>query len=439
MESEIDLLKQKNARLMAKNYKLEAEIVKLRQIIDENARRDVKVMELEQKNMELEARLAVLEQSSLVVGEQPQNDKKAIVKVLPEMDAFLVEVNKKSIGDKIRERSAEPVTLPEQVVKELTPACKLVISGNKSPVKSFMVNKQASTSENIDMECQKIPYNQKVEQDLRRELSSTEIGNSKMNKAFDIQISELSLEAILMGSSEVTAQNIVDLFRVAIKFKRKEILCWYCYYKAYKDRVRDVKSKNGINDKSVRTLVYSEIKPLLPDITDIQDIINNFPKKAINIDDAGYEGYEDSIPNWNRHTLDYYPNLYREFSSENFDYYGITDETSYPLCKLDHSDGESIEEKGNMSKSDKVLIPKYLDWHAKLTGLPSVLTDKIRSSLYKKYKKETGYEPWQLSEAIISISEKPQASDFKPITFKVKPDLELIIKSMLEHFTYLKF
>jgi hypothetical protein len=58
-----------------------------------------------------------------------------------------------------------------------------------------------------------------------------------------------------------------------------------------------------------------------------------------------------------------------------------------------------------MSKPDKVLTPEYLDWHAKLNGLPSVLTDKIRSNLYKKYKKETGHKPWQLSEAVTSISE----------------------------------
>src|SRR6266496_2004670 len=89
-----------------------------------------------------------------------------------------------------------------------------------------------------------------------------------------------------------------------------------------------------------------------------------------------------------------------------------------------------------MTKSDKVLTPKYLDWHAKLSGLPSVLTDKIRTNLYKRYKKETENEPWQ---SLISISEKPQASDFKPITFEVIPDSELIIKSVLEHFTYLKF
>jgi hypothetical protein len=42
-------------------------------------------------------------------------------------------------------------------------------------------------------------------------------------------------------------------------------------------------------------------------------------------------------------TLDQYPNLYREFSSENFDYYGITNDTSCPLCKLGHDDEESIE------------------------------------------------------------------------------------------------
>jgi hypothetical protein len=96
-----------------------------------------------------------------------------------------------------------------------------------------------------------------------------------------------------------------------------------------------------------------------------------------------------------------------------------------------------IERK--MTESVKILTADYLDWHAKLSGLPSILTDKIRSKLYKRYKKETGNEPWQLSEAVISISEKPQASDFKPITFEVKPDPESIIKSVLEHFTYLKF
>ncbi|PKY60485.1 hypothetical protein RhiirA4_449672 [Rhizophagus irregularis] len=48
--------------------------------------------------------------------------------------------------------------------------------------------------------------------------------------------------------------------------------------------------------------------------------------------------------------LDQYPNLYKECNSENFDYYGITDETTCgnyicPLCKLGHDD-EEIEVGG---------------------------------------------------------------------------------------------
>ena len=51
--------------LSGTRYELEAEIVKLRQIIEENAIRNSRVKELEQKNTELEARLAILELGSL--------------------------------------------------------------------------------------------------------------------------------------------------------------------------------------------------------------------------------------------------------------------------------------------------------------------------------------------------------------------------------------
>ena len=103
-----------------------------------------------------------------------------------------------------------------------------------------------------------------------------------------------------------------------------------------------------------------------------------------------------------------------------------------------------------MTESVKILTADYLDWHAKLTGLPSVLTDRIRSSLYKKYKREMGLEPWQLSEVRLLMNSKPenkvsylssseQCEEKGPIIFEVRPDPELIIKSVLEHFTYLKF
>src|SRR3989442_1467270 len=63
---------------------------------------------------------------------------------------------------------------------------------------------------------QKILYRQKVEQGLRQELSSF-CNKDSDGRMFDIQVSEFSLEAILTGSSKITAQTIVDLFNVAMK------------------------------------------------------------------------------------------------------------------------------------------------------------------------------------------------------------------------------
>src|SRR5947199_9067490 len=103
-----------------------------------------------------------------------------------------------------------------------------------------------------------------------------------------------------------------------------------------------------------------------------------------------------------------------------------------------------------MTESDKILTPEYLDWHAKLSGLPSILTDKIQSKLYKRYKKQTEHEPWQLSEVHesevinskpenkVSYLSFPEKCEEGPITFEARPNPELIIKSVLKHFPYLK-
>ena len=131
MESEIDLLRQENARLVAKNYELEAEIVKLRQIIEENARRDVRVKELEQKNTELKARLASLEQVSLIVDRQLQNDNEMISEGLPEVSVPAVDVSEfvvdqqnnvdtKSTEDKIIDDYLLKQTMMPEVLLEIT-------------------------------------------------------------------------------------------------------------------------------------------------------------------------------------------------------------------------------------------------------------------------------------------------------------------------------
>jgi len=92
-----------------------------------------------------------------------------------------------------------------------------------------------------------------------------------------------------------------------------------------------------------------------------------------------------------------------------------------------------------MTKSDKIL-----------TGLSSILTDKIRSNYIKNIKKklDMSHGNYQKPELLINSMPENKVSDLSfseqceekgPITFEAKPDPELIIKSVLEHFTYLKF
>ena len=66
--------------LRRKVVEVKAENAKLRQIIEENVKCNVRVKELKQKNTELEARLAIVEQSSVAVDRQSKNDKEAIAK-----------------------------------------------------------------------------------------------------------------------------------------------------------------------------------------------------------------------------------------------------------------------------------------------------------------------------------------------------------------------
>src|SRR5687767_14542602 len=109
MSSELELSKQRITELEAENAELrkeirdlriklsvsDAEIAQLKRMNVEvlrangeyNERRDAKEKKLEQKNAELEARLAVVEKNSVVVDGQPQNDKEAIPEMLPELSA----------------------------------------------------------------------------------------------------------------------------------------------------------------------------------------------------------------------------------------------------------------------------------------------------------------------------------------------------------------
>src|SRR6266496_6623044 len=159
MSSELELSKQRITELEAENSGLriklsvsDAEIAELKRRNAEflrankeyNERHDAKVNKLEQKNKELETRLAIVEQASLPVEEQSYNNnpsddstsnfnsvaeyhEKPLVDVetdnsfpeKKEMDNFLLEVHKKIVSSEIKQRNKEKKFLRESAKNQV--------------------------------------------------------------------------------------------------------------------------------------------------------------------------------------------------------------------------------------------------------------------------------------------------------------------------------
>ncbi|CAH1768954.1 4928_t:CDS:1 [Entrophospora sp. SA101] len=386
MTSELESLKQENARLMAR-------IAELEHVVGESTRREAENVELKAEVTKLRHDFEELKQQTQVItnvqdtpsiGNIPEQKvsrsedvtasditiskanptntsasdicQKSNTSICTEtksledkkIDAFLESEHKRSVSNEIRKRNREKkiqhtissginstTEISQDTISTINDDRKIIQSESEWAKPRVEDSSQTFSSEITKLN--KIPYNQKVEQYLRHELSvcvkndSSEINSgasAKAHNVFDIQIPELSLETIIRGSGKITTQNIVDVFNVSTKTRQKEILCWYCYYKANEDRIEDIKRINNIDDQKARTLVYNEIKLLLPDITDInlrqrtfkakkiytlfmgigidrirqvtcsasaisslkddqiQNIINCFPKKSTNMDDT---------------------------------------------------------------------------------------------------------------------------------------------------------
>ncbi|CAG8727239.1 1645_t:CDS:1, partial [Cetraspora pellucida] len=203
-----------------------------------------------------------------------------------EMDSFLDSENKKMVSNLMRERNREKKLRTQELMSSTSFEEESSTLEESSIYNSHRIEKEKqneisvehlanvvsddSNSWSLCDKKTKIPYNQKVEQGLRHKLSIfTNDDDIEKHSSFDIQIPEFSLEMILIGSNKIAMQSIADLFNVAIKVGQKENLCWYCFYKAYEDQVEDYKGMKNIDDQSARTLVYNEIKFLLPNITDV--------------------------------------------------------------------------------------------------------------------------------------------------------------------------
>jgi hypothetical protein len=431
-----------NKRRDAENAKLKARIEEL-----EFEFRD-RITKVEQKqtlndnssNNNLSNFNSVADQESTVM----HHEKPLVDTSLPEdkeTDAFLDEVHKKKVSNEIRQRNREKkqrdqeaLVISQDVTKilevtdmstseqdeqdlsqsyeassESIRSASCVLSKqpqvNASKLACNLENREdSSRSESCDIEelksdqhdevIAKLDKNIIVEQELKQQLSSP------AHTSTSDQTSEEQ------DPSSDTAQNIVCMFKKANKLGQEAILYW-CYFIEKYDKRIDNLVAGGVKKKTATSMVYQEIKQLLPEITgvnlrqkilrarklfklfntlglvkisqvsysadaisslsypQIQSIIDHVNSIACstvkNLHDQSNVTSKINLTNtyippkapqykptydrsyFRNKTLDQYPNLYREFSSENFDYYGIADETSCPLCKLDHNDEESIE------------------------------------------------------------------------------------------------
>ena len=331
--AEIAELRKENAEISELREKLlkfaevEAENARLKQIIEENARRDAENAELKSRVGELEARLALLEQSSVVEGMALPlgNGEEAMpVVTLPTVDVpdsvidqlnnevdgndeevvdFLDDAYKKSISNEIRERRREKkqkdqealvisqdVTKIPEVTDMLTSeqdeqdlsqsyeassesirSASCVLSKqpevNASKLTCNLENREdSSRSESCDMEelksdlhdevIAKLDKNIIVEQELKQQLSSPAHTST----------SDQTLEE--QDPSSDTAQNIVCMFRKANKLGQEAILYWYYFIEKYDKRIDNLVA-GRVKKKIAISMIYKEIKQLLPDITGV--------------------------------------------------------------------------------------------------------------------------------------------------------------------------
>ncbi len=100
-----------------------------------------------------------------------------------------------------------------------------------------------------------------------------------------------------------SVQSLSDLFDKAIKSGQKQILCWYYYSLEFENKVKSLTADGEIKDKTARSKIYKELKPFLPNITDVnlrkkteraRKILKLFGEGGVGVDKIKYITYSAS-------------------------------------------------------------------------------------------------------------------------------------------------
>ncbi|CAG8649125.1 2444_t:CDS:1, partial [Paraglomus occultum] len=94
-----------------------------------------------------------------------------------------------------------------------------------------------------------------------------------------------------------------------------------------------------------------------------------------------------------------------------------------------------------MNTQTKSLTPEFLDWQAELIG---VLTDKNRSKLYKRYRNETGLDPWVNSQPSESLQIEKDTDNYMGHDYIIKiskfpEEKDVIVEAVHKRFPFLTY
>uniref|UniRef100_U9ULF1 Uncharacterized protein n=1 Tax=Rhizophagus irregularis (strain DAOM 181602 / DAOM 197198 / MUCL 43194) TaxID=747089 RepID=U9ULF1_RHIID len=203
---------------------------------------------------------------------------------------FLDEAYKKSISNEIRERRLEKKQRDQEALvisQDVTKIPEVTDMLTSEQDEQDLSQSYEASSENIrsascvlskqpQVNASKLACNLENREDSSQSKSCDmeELKPDQHDEELKQQLSSpahtLSSDQILEqdSSSSDTAQNIACMFRKAIKVGQEAILYW-CYFIEKYDKMIDNFVADGVKKKTATSMVYQEIKQLLPDITDV--------------------------------------------------------------------------------------------------------------------------------------------------------------------------
>ncbi|RHZ45689.1 hypothetical protein Glove_661g56 [Diversispora epigaea] len=288
-KSELDLLKQENAKLLVK-------IAELEQTVKEKDELMAKIVELERyksdtvnlktENIELKDRITKLEQKQIqsitnkqeesfilsLISGQTDEEEDINLDPIPELEYSSMQ------SESLTDPEASITFLPQDIIdKDTTETLDFVATiykeqGNDQQkidnlssdrdVVPLQGNNDSSVLTLAPLSCEL-----DLIQDLRNgiliitpdpiETSSEDIVNNEKS----------SSSHSITASGKITTQSLINLFRKAIRSGHEEILFWIRYSDNFENKVIEIRRMTGVSDKTARTQIYKEMLEHLPGVT----------------------------------------------------------------------------------------------------------------------------------------------------------------------------